>query len=898
MDYFDASAAQYRATAVGNPVRINTGFEGTPLGSFAGQMAAPHLQSPMNRMGMTPFGVGTGNPYDVMRQNDFYRQAVIVANEGAARDAQRFVRTTEGAFNVVGAQFGAPQRQAAEAMAKSLSANLGMMTPMMADQMDQLAGFQGSSTVMGWRMAQGGRSRVDAVTGRLGMSSQSTDYARKTIDRHVYDGGRMYEFGGLSAGQMGSMYDELSRRGLMAGTTGAEIRQTSRHIASELEAKNPALLKDAMAKTGVKAGTKAEDLTNDDIERLKLDPRIADRLRSFDAAKTVTTLKEYSKAVGAMKDIFGANGEPDAPMSKIMASLEAMTGGNLGKMDPGKVSQLVRQTHNLAQNNGIDMNTMMMMNQTGMVNATNMGVENIFGIMGVQQAVATRSALQGVRNGVTELSGEQLTEVQGKRTAAVAASKGGNRLGALRRIAKISGGFEEGSTLDAMMAAIDAEETEFVDPKTGKSRSVHMSDDEFAQQVSKTKGRGGKSLGLSVRGVREMLGQTKANREFIEDGDLAVGSKLQIERDIKRPATQQMQASLQAALKDAGVDAAVAKQASGKASQNLFDQLRSLPVTLSPEARRKAFGEILGKELKQTQAAGAITNMNLDLVGDNIMGTASEYLEKSGKGSLATNTALGNKAVMEQGGANRMQARVQGALQDALSPLRSESLLRNLSGALQGADAKDPDALARAMAKTMGGLDDAAINKALEDPLKKVGGAYAELSGLEKQFAGEKDPAKRRELMRGLEAKKKAIRDEVGNLEATMATNKIFFMDSLTAAKIDPKDKAKQKEAAGLFGTKITSDDDAKAILKMRGMEATKENVDEMKKGGIVKSMDEAFGLHGARAEKAKAAKEAKEGGTGGGRGGPTTITGTLRIEGSRGDLNATAGQGIDHLGA
>jgi hypothetical protein len=62
-----------------------------------------------------------------------------------------------------------------------------------------------------------------------------------------------------------------------------------------------------------------------------------------------------SKAVSAMKEIFGEAGQPNAPMSQVMGAIESLTQTNLQSMKPAEVENLIRSTHNASKIAGITM---------------------------------------------------------------------------------------------------------------------------------------------------------------------------------------------------------------------------------------------------------------------------------------------------------------------------------------------------------------------------------------------------------------------------------------------------------------------------------------------------------------------------------------------------------------
>src|SRR5476649_2789474 len=85
----------------------------------------------------------------------------------------------------------------------------------------------------------------------------------------------------------------------------------------------------------------------------------------YDLRERPRSLKSYTAAIAAVRDLFGDNGRPNAPMRELIAGLEALTAGAVGQIDPGRLNGLVRNTYNLAKQTGIPLNNLMMMQQHG-----------------------------------------------------------------------------------------------------------------------------------------------------------------------------------------------------------------------------------------------------------------------------------------------------------------------------------------------------------------------------------------------------------------------------------------------------------------------------------------------------------------------------------------------------
>lgn len=277
------------------------------------------------------------NLYDQFKRNaqfNMQREAMAAATK---QDENTYRQMLQGIANLTGTPFGMRERAAADTMARDMATMMPFLLPFAPDLVDRMHGTRGSAAVMAMRMADASRFMIDPATGGIGLGQKRLEALNKDVFNKMFgDNADLREMRGITAGQAGSMFDEMVRRGLMGGMAGT---------VSEVAKKSNMSSKDFMALP--------------DFER---------RMQEFESNKIVDKLKGMTAAVSAMKDIFGENGRPDAPMSELMNALQAITQNNLGSMDPANVSRLVRNASNAAKIAGMSMDGMMaLMAQSGAV---------------------------------------------------------------------------------------------------------------------------------------------------------------------------------------------------------------------------------------------------------------------------------------------------------------------------------------------------------------------------------------------------------------------------------------------------------------------------------------------------------------------------------------------------
>ena len=100
-----------------------------------------------------------------------------------------------------------------------------------------------------------------------------------------------------------------------------------------------------------KTATGADNaLSAGDLEKLQGFDSLASNV---DAKRSAEAIKKYTGAVAAIRDIFGDNGNPNAPLPALLAALEGLTGGAVGSMKPQKIEATLRQMQATAKEAGI-----------------------------------------------------------------------------------------------------------------------------------------------------------------------------------------------------------------------------------------------------------------------------------------------------------------------------------------------------------------------------------------------------------------------------------------------------------------------------------------------------------------------------------------------------------------
>lgn len=281
------------------------------------------------------------NLYEQMRRRSAFEMQQEVVRGASALDRNTYEQMLKGFSNITGTPFGVREQESAQIMARDLSNIMPMLAQVMPDVVDRFHGSRGSAVVMAQRMARGGQMMIDPSTGQMGLSKQSLKALTENVFENMFgQNADISQMRGVTAGQAGAMFDEMARRGLV----GTGPRTLSEIAKEQLSGQMGPQAPDALKKT------------MDDLMQL---PDFDQKMQQFESNRIVDKLKAMSGAVAAMKDVFGENGRPDAPMNEIFNALQQVTQNRLNSMNPEEIESLVRKVSITGRMSGMGLQGMM-----------------------------------------------------------------------------------------------------------------------------------------------------------------------------------------------------------------------------------------------------------------------------------------------------------------------------------------------------------------------------------------------------------------------------------------------------------------------------------------------------------------------------------------------------------
>jgi hypothetical protein len=392
---------------------------------------------------------------------------------------------------------------------------------------DLYYGRRGSAEMMYQSVAKSGFHRRDPTGGER-MSAESLSGMTREMYAQMYGpDADLSEMNGISAGRAGVLYDDLFRRGVLPQSIGnlkpsdrvkaiseslptddKTMERLSREYAHEqlmrsdekiLDGKRYADLtpQQQQAEVGRRATTARGELESQfkdikdynagtgkksigEIEQME---GFGIAARSVDAQKASGTLKQYSGAIAAVREIFGDNGNPNAPMQQLINALEALTQNQIGRVSPKKIEQQVREMQLAARGAGVGLNGMMALSSQAAAFGDQLGLDRSFAntstLAGMRQGEAMRNA-GAINRGFGGMSQEEAMLKGTYLESAAAASPIGNMIGVAVRTVKenTSKHYDANgkalTPVGAMVQALERGDTTYQDPTTGKTVDIQQ----------------------------------------------------------------------------------------------------------------------------------------------------------------------------------------------------------------------------------------------------------------------------------------------------------------------------------------------------------------------------------------------------------------------------------------
>lgn len=511
------------------------------FGTLAGVAGNAALTNMMQQQGLLPIG-NAGSYMQAYRTREHLNMRQQVAQAVSSQDAEGIYQTIRGAAALAGMPFNRDQQQAARGIANTASQYMPTLAMFAPEVADAISGERGSVQAMATQMLEANRYRIDPVTGRMGYGTEANRDMVEQVFGTMFADDNMARMRGLRAGDVGQMYRQLSAEGL-AGPRGGLRART---VETLQRARDEGLDLTTLAReqgVDLSANQNLESLSNNELMKLRQSSDIKTRLTAADSRQITDQLQGYVASISAMREVFGENGNPNAPVPQLINALKALTSGQMQKFDANQLNTMVRDMQAMSQMSGKSIDQLIAMNQTA--NASNSQILGQYGVhfnpaatnIGVTTGMAFTES--GGATGFGALTREQAEQASMNQFSRGMGSQMANALGALTRIEE-AGGFADNAAGREMRAALAAADSgaatyTFIDDEgNAVSRQTPTREAEFRSIVNR-----GAISGMDAGDFNQMLGDRTSNlRALSTNQERQMAAMRQQPQEINRLATQ------------------------------------------------------------------------------------------------------------------------------------------------------------------------------------------------------------------------------------------------------------------------------------------------------------------------------------------------------------------------
>jgi hypothetical protein len=510
---FNDMSSQYGNSIVGSPMvdmsalaPLNLGRFGV-FGSLAGIAGSAALTPMLAKAGMMPMG-NAASYMHASRQMDFQNMAGRVLMESGSQDADNIYETFRGGAAMLGIAMDRDQREALHQLAAMAAEGGGQIAPQL---MDMLAGPSGSVNSMASQMLSANRYQIDPITGQLGYGKTANTQLVSELFDQMYSSDNLAKMQGLRAGEMGELYTRLASEGEFGGNLNA--RESAINVLQDMR-NSGTDLSELGAELGVDVGQNLQSLSQADLRKLTEDSRVSAKITKADVSKISEKMQEYVDSLGAIREVFGENGNPNAPMSVLLGGLQALTSGQMQKYDTTQLNSMVRDVQSLSQASGKSMDQLISMRYGFERNASGLGLETGFANTAMNVAATTGMAFsrEGAASGFGAINRSEAEQLAGNLFNRGMASDFANTLGTLGRLEE-AGGFTEGAAGKSLQNVLNAArrgDTEYFDERTKQLEALPTQAAQIRGMINR-----GAVQGVGVAGFNMMLGDTTSNRSML-----------------------------------------------------------------------------------------------------------------------------------------------------------------------------------------------------------------------------------------------------------------------------------------------------------------------------------------------------------------------------------------------
>jgi hypothetical protein len=362
---------------------------------------------------------------------------------------------------------------------------------------DLFFGRRGSATRLASAVNRIGFSRSDSITGKDRMSEDSLKAFSSDIYSNLYGpDADLNDVSGFSAGRVGDIMTDLAQRKLlpasMSKLTARERRTAFQEAGGASMTFSENAADDQAIKNAMGRGESIENIT-------KLTGG-AEAVRKVDATRVSNSIKGYTDALGAVREIFGDNGMTNAPMQQLLAAMEGLTQNSMSSMSPGKIENVMRRTQMASRDAGVSLEALMGLSARGGALAQQYGLAPELASGSVITAMEQSKAMEDTGRftpafGRMDPNKAALTVLDQSMRAD--ASPVGRYLAVASRLMAESGGKGKfaGSNMAKMVEAMQRGETSYYDETEKRSVNIY---EEFGRDPDKIMRRMLQETGTSV----------------------------------------------------------------------------------------------------------------------------------------------------------------------------------------------------------------------------------------------------------------------------------------------------------------------------------------------------------------------------------------------------------------
>jgi hypothetical protein len=737
------------------------------VGAVAGLAGNAALTNMMEGAGVMPAG-DAGSYLQAYRTREFQRMQREVATQVADADAEGIYRTFRGGAALVGMPFNHKQREAARNLANTIAEYGPTMAMAAPELLDTLAGERGSIQAMAGQLMEANRYRVDPLTGQMGYGTESNaELVNQTFNR-LFEGDNVARMQGLRAGDMGQLYRMLAPE----GAVGPRENLRDRTLMQLIRARDANQLEAIGAEAEVDVSGNLSELSNEDLLKLRSTSSMRSRMTDADARQISDQLKDYVSTLAAIREVFGENGNPNAPIPQLINALETLTSGQMHRFDSVRLNTLIRDMQSLVQLSGKSIDQYMAMRRHAADEGQQLGIGTTFATTATNIGITTGMAFaeRGGATGFGALSREEAEQASMNLFNRGMASEMSNALGALGRIEAVSGfatgddaAGRAGGKLRAIMEAARAGENTYIDPATGEEMYLPTREAHFRSLIT-----AGGVIGMNGADFNMMLGDRTSNLRMLHsDPRLQQAAFNNQAREINTRVDRQIGNRLSSAepLMTAGLNASsrnAAARSMGSAALAALNDLSPAEAE-NKTTRNRAITDALlteagnqGIELSEQEAR---------VMAVSVYGQAENGVRRFGFDNWTAFAQVMGEDVTEARKTQTAQYRARAGVNEAMSGLGPQgTVMQRFFTALQRQGDKGGEANLNTMLQDMFGTDIDKAREKLMPELQAVADEKLAIDNLRGELEGA-SAADRRELERKIETRTSELKARVAETQ-------------------------------------------------------------------------------------------------------------------------------------